>query len=145
MVRLGNRPSINHHLEEEEKEEEEGTFEAGGPSRPLGPGAGQGQVAAGREVDMAPSNEGHGNGNVHNTLGSSAIRVRRVYFSPGVRTSPGKGGRRIGHILSPGRGARTPHGLGQVPGPNGDKSQVVSTHRVPPPRNSKTILFRPIQ
>ena len=143
MVRLGNLPSINHHFEEEE---EEGTFKAGGPSGPPGPGAGQGQGAAGGVVDMAPSSEGPGNGKVHSTLGGSAIAVRRVNFSPGVRTSPGRGGHIIGHMLSPARGARTRPGRGQGPGPNWVNAQEFSTHCVPPTRNKTTtfVLPRPV-
>ena len=145
MVRLVNLPNINHHLEEKE---EEGTFEAGGPSGPPGPGADQGQGAAVGVVDMAPSSEGSGNANVHNTLGGRAIPVRKVNFSPGVRTPPGRGRRRIGHMLSPGRGARTPQNRGQGLSPNWGNAQEFSTHRVPPPRNSKTFVsprpvFRP--
>ena len=138
MVRLGNLSSINDH-----QEEEEGTFEVGGPSGPPGPGVGQGQGAVGGVVGMVPSSEGPGNGNVHNTLGGRAIPVRRVKFSPGVCTPPGRGGGRIGHMLSPGRGARTLQGRGQGPGLNWGNAPESPTHRVPPPRNSNNNWFAP--
>ena len=104
MARLGNLPSINHQREEEE---EEGTLQAGGPSGPPGPGVGPRQGAAGGVVDMAASSEGPGYGNVHNLLRGSAIPVRTVNFSPGVRRSPGRGGRRVSNMIPPSREART--------------------------------------
>ena len=94
-------------------------------------------------MDLAPSSEGPGNGNVHNTLGGSAIAVKTVNVSPGVRTPPGKGGYRIGHMLSPSRGAGTPQGSREGPGTRWGNAQGFSPHHAPSASNSNNNVFAP--
>ena len=126
IVRLGNLTSFSQSREEEEEEEEE---TAAGRRD----GEVRGQGAAGGEV---------GNGNVRgNTLrvGGVDCTVRRVDFSPGVRTLPvGRGG----HMLSRGRGARALRGFG----PNWGNAHAYSTHRLSlaSPYNN-TDFFQPRQ
>ena len=91
---------------------------------------------------MAPSSEGPGNGNGHNTLGGSAIPVNTVNFSPGVRTSPERGRHRKNHVLSPARGARTPQGVGKGPAPTGAMRRNFP-RTVSLPRATATTTFSP--
>ena len=92
MVRRVNLPSINQHREEEKEGSEAGATP--GPRHR----ASQGQRVASEEVDVETSKTGLGQGNVlGNTLGGSTLPPeRRVNFSPGVRTPPGRGGQTIG-------------------------------------------------
>ena len=118
MILRGNLPSINQHREEEEEDEGEnnGAESSPGPRH----GAGQGQGAAGEAVGVGTSGAGLGHVNVPgNTLGGSIVPPeRRVNFSPGVRTPPGRAGQTIGQ-MSPGRRARAPQGWGRGFGNHG--------------------------
>ena len=82
--------TFRQHREEEEDNE---------AGRPPGPryGAGRGQEAAADAIEVEGA--GHDNGNVPgNTLGGiSAYYLGRVNFSPGIRTSTGRGEQKSGH------------------------------------------------
>ena len=95
MARCENLPNANQHREEEE----EGDIEAGGTPGPID-GAGQGQGAAGEAVDVETSGAGLAYGNVPgNTSGDSAVpSERRVTFSRGVSTPPGRERQTTGHM-----------------------------------------------
>ena len=125
-------PSINQHRDEEEEE----NHEAGGTRGPRD-GAGLDQRAVDEAVDVDTSGIGLGHGNVAgNTLGDSIVRPgRKVTFSLGVSTPPGRGGQTIGH-MSPGRGAREPQGRGREIGPTRGNAREGSTYHAFPSHNS---------
>ena len=95
-------------------------------------------------MDVETSGTGLARGNAPcNMLEDSAVPSgRKVIFSLGVSTTPGRGRQNTGH-MSPGRGARAPQGRGRAFGPTRGNARGGSTYHAFPSHNSNNCSTQP--